>query len=429
MKLHVLILTHHFFPEFGGGAMMQYELARYLAASGHTVTVVTPIPYHHMVSANLPEPSRDENLEGFHVIRVKSHVTKKGSLIGRAFCEVLTDFDILFKGLRIKPVDILYIMPPPITLPFLAALIKWVRKSKLVLFLQDTFPEFLISMNVLSRRNICFKIARVIEKMTYRSVDYLGVHSPKNKSYIISRGVTESKVNVIPLWADTDFLGTQHHSSQFSDKYQLDQKFIVMYAGTIGFAVGAKTIPQAAKILESEKDIQFIVIGGGNKKKEMQEEINHLECTNILAFSPIPREELPDALASSDILLVMLRKEQSTNPNGYFKAVIPHKMLSDMASGRPLLLSAEVDSDAADLMRIANCGLSVPPEDPAALAEAILKMKHARKQRELWAKNGYEFARSQFDSSRQVQRMEEMFINVAAGRTYQFNDPWHPELN
>jgi glycogen synthase len=87
MKLHVLILTHHFFPEFGGGAMMQYELARYLAASGHTVTVVTPIPYHHMVSANLPEPSRDENLEGFHVIRVKSHVTKKGSLIGRAFAK------------------------------------------------------------------------------------------------------------------------------------------------------------------------------------------------------------------------------------------------------------------------------------------------------------------------------------------------------
>jgi glycosyltransferase involved in cell wall biosynthesis len=112
----------------------------------------------------------------------------------------------------------------------------------------------------------------------------------------------------------------------------------------------------------------------------------------------------------------MLRKEQSTNPNGYFKAVIPHKMLSDMASGRPLLLSAEVYSDAADLMRIANCGLSVPPEDPAALAEAILKMKHARKQRELWAKNGYEFARSQFDyqgRSKEWRRCSSMLRLVA----------------
>lgn len=77
MKLHVLILTHHFFPEFGGGATMQYELARHLAAVGHTVTVITPNPYHHMVAADIPEPSRDENLDGFHVIRVKSRATKK----------------------------------------------------------------------------------------------------------------------------------------------------------------------------------------------------------------------------------------------------------------------------------------------------------------------------------------------------------------
>lgn len=429
MKLHVLILTHHFFPEFGGGATMQYELARHLAASGHTVTVITPIPYHHMVSADMPEPSRDEFLDGFHVIRVKSHGTTNGSLIARAICEVLTDIDILVKGLRIKPVDILYIMPPPITLPFFAALIKWVRKSKMVLFLQDTFPEFLISMNLMSRRNICFKIARVIEKLTYRNVDYLGVHSPKNRAYIISRGVDERKVHVIPLWADTDFLGKQQRPTQLLSKYQLDHKFVVMYAGTIGFAVGAKTLPQAAKLLEREEDIQFVVIGGGNKKKEMQEEMNHLESTNILSFSPIPREDLPDVLASSDILLVMLRKEQSTNPNGYFKAVIPHKMLTDMSSARPVLLSAEVDSNAADLVHIANCGLTVPPEDPAAIAEAILRMKQDQKQRELWAKNGYEFVRRQFSASRQVERMEEMFINVVTGLPYQFNDPWHPESN
>lgn len=429
MKLHVLILTHHFFPEFGGGATMQYELAKHLAASGHQVTVITPIPYHHMVSADIPEPSRDENLDGFHVIRVRSHGTTKGSLIARAICEVMTDIDILFRGLKVKPVDILYIMPPPITLPFLAAIIKWVRKSKMILFLQDTFPEFLISMNLLSRKNICFKIARVVEKMTYWNVDYLGVHSPKNRSYIISRGVNESKVHVIPLWADTDFLCVKQRPAQFLNTHQLDHKFVVMYAGTIGFAIGAKTLPQTAKILEGEKEIQFVVIGGGNKKNEMQEEMNRLGTTNMMMFSPIPREDLPDALASSDILLVMLRKEQSNNPNGYFKAVIPHKMLSDMASGRPILLSAEMDSNAADLVRIANCGLTVPPEDPAALAEAILRMKQDEKQRALWAKNGYEFARNHFSSSRQVQKMEEMFISVAAGLPYQFNDPWHPEPN
>jgi len=425
VRLNILILTHHFFPEFGGGATMQYELAKHLAASGHTVTVICPIPYHHMISADMPQPSYDEHLDGFHVIRVKPRTTRKGLLIGRAVCEVLTDIDILFKGLRIKPVDILYLMPPPITLSFFAAIIKWIRKSKMILFLQDTFPEFLISMNVMTRRNICFKIARVIEKMTYRNVDYLGVHSPKNRSYIISRGVNESKVYVIPLWADTEFLGKQQQSTQFSNKYQLDHQFVVMYAGTIGFAIGARTLPQAAKILEPEQDIKFIVIGGGNKFKEMQDEINRLQNTNILLLPPIPREDLPDALATGDILLVMLRKEHSDNPNGYFKAVIPHKMLSDMASGRPLLLSAEPDSNAADLVRISNCGVTVPAEDPAALAEAIMKMKQDQVQRELWGKNGKEFALSQFSSSRQVQRMEEMFISVVAGQPYHFNDPWH----
>lgn len=179
---------------------------------------------------------------------MSNHVQqKKGLLIERAICEILTDLDILIKGLRITPVDILYIMPPPITLPFLAGLIKLVRKSKMILFLQDTFPEFLISMNVMSRRNILFKIARVIENAAYQNVDYLGVHSPKNRSYIISRGVNERKVHVVPLWVDTDFLGKQQHSTIFFNENQVDHKFVVMYAGTIGFAIGLKHFPGLPK--------------------------------------------------------------------------------------------------------------------------------------------------------------------------------------
>lgn len=424
MKLNILILAHNFPPEFGGGATMQFELASHLAHSGHHVTVIAPLPPHHIVDAAKKSVQTDEIMDGFHIVRITTPALSRTSVIRRAINEAVTDFLLAWRGLRVKPVDVLFIMPQTVTLALFSAVIKRMRKSVLLLYLQDIYPELLISMNVLTRNHLIFRLAKVFEKLAYHCVDTIGVHSPKNRNYVISCGIDEKKVQVIPLWVDTGFITDQSRHNHFSKANQLDRKFVVTYAGTVGFAMGAKTIPQAARILAGEEDIQFIVVGGGSKLGEMQEEIKRLALKNFLLFSPRPREELPEMLAACDVLLVLLRKELSENPNGYFKAVIPHKLLSNMASGRPILLSAEEQSDAARLVRLSRCGLVVPPEDPEAMADAILKMKKDHDQLATWGINGIQFARKHFDSIQQVKRIEDLFISLVTKSSYQFNDPW-----
>lgn len=427
MQLNVLILAHNFPPEFGGGATMQFELARHLAAAGHKVIVIAPLPSHHMISNDGSMISTEEVVEGVHVIRIKTPSSTITSILSRAFCELGTDFRLVMKGLHIKPVDILFIMPQTSFLAIFSKLIKWFRKSIIVLYLQDLYPEVLISMGLLSRKNLIFRAAKIVEKIAYHGMDYIGVHSPRNRSYVISCGIDEKKVNVIPLWVDTSFIEKHAIQKSFAEKNHLTKKFVVMYAGTVGFAMGSRTIPQTAKLLENEADLQFVVVGGGSKIIEMKEEIERLDLRNILVLPPQPRRELPDVLASCDLLLVLLRKEQSDNPNGYFRAVIPHKLLSNMASGKPILLSAEVDSDAAELIRNSKCGSVVPPEDPVALAEAVLAMMQDREKLPEWGQNGLEFVKNQFDSATQVKRMEDLFVKLIDKSAYSFNDPWYGE--
>jgi colanic acid biosynthesis glycosyl transferase WcaI len=421
--MHLLILTHHFYPEFSGAATMQYEFAKHLVSSGHRVTVVTSYSQHHMSVNNEPNQS-EELLEGIRIVRVRSLNWKRKTFIQRALQDFIIEFSFIIKGLQCSSIDIIFVMSPPITLPIMAAILKFFHKSLLILNVQDIFPELVIAMGILERNSLAIRFGEFLEKLAYSCADYLGVHSPKNRLHIVSCNVPEKKVGLVPLWLDTDLIKPQSRQNPFSDKYELNDKFVVMYAGTVGFAMGALTIPQVANLLSEEAAVQFVVIGGGNKLDEMNNEIKKLRVGNILILPPQPREDLPMVLASADVLLITLKKEITDNPNGYFRAVVPHKLLTNMASARPILLAVEETADAAEIVRISECGKVVPPEDPAALALAIMEMNENQRLLPNWGRNGRAFVCQHFDSKIQVEKIEKLLCSLHGDENYQLNNPW-----
>jgi colanic acid biosynthesis glycosyl transferase WcaI len=422
--MNIIILTHVFYPEFSGAATMQYELAKYMASAGHMVTVVTGCPGHHMSVNTKPLPP-EEILDGIRVVRVNPMIDlESNSFIKRFIGGFFRDISVVRKGLQCGPADVVFFMSPPITLPIVASIFKLLRRSVLVLNVQDMFPELVVAMGIIERKSLSMRLGELIERWAYSRVDYIGVHSPKNRLHIIASGVPEEKVHVLPLWVDTDFLVPRPRKNAFSESQGLNDKFVVLYAGTVGFAMGAHTIPQAAALLAGEKNIQFVVIGGGSKLDEMKEEMEHLGVNNILLLPIQPREDLPDVLASADVLLVTLRKEITDNPNGYFKAVVPHKLLTNMACARPILLAAEETSDAAEIIRLAQCGRIASPEDAVSLANTIRDMVENRELLTAWGQNGREFVRQHFDSKTQVERIEMLFRSLRGDKSYRMANPW-----
>jgi colanic acid biosynthesis glycosyl transferase WcaI len=426
--MYLLILTHTFPPNFSGSATMQYELAKHMASAGHQVTVVTSYSHHHM-SVNTRPLESEELMDGVRVLRVKSLNWSSDSFFQRFLGGLIMDFRLVNKGLHCGRPEVVFFMSPPITLPIIASLIKLFRKSILFLNVQDIFPELVVAMGILTRHSLAIRFGKLMEKLAYACADYIGVHSPKNRLHIIGCGVPEKKVHVLPLWVDTDLVKPLPRLNPFSKRYGLDDKFVILYAGTVGFAMGAQTIPQTASLLAGEKDIQFIVIGGGSKLDEMKDEIKTLGVNNILLLPLQPREDLPNVLASADILLITLRKEITDNPNGYFQAVIPHKLLTDMASGRPILLAAEERSDAVAIVRISQCGKIACPEDAVSTAKAVMEMYEHRELLSNWGQNGRKFACQHFDSKTQVERIEKWFLSLCSNKDYEMNNPWDEGSN
>jgi colanic acid biosynthesis glycosyl transferase WcaI len=193
------------------------------------------------------------------------------------------------------------------------------------------------------------------------------------REIIISKGISQEKISVVPVWADTDFVFPKNKDNEFRRKFKLAGKFVLLYTGNLGVASYLEDVLDAAELLNEEEGIQFILLGEGVKKKQLIESAKKKVLKNVMFLSYQPREEYPEVLASSDVGLVTL------NPvSGSFS--LPSKTFNIMASGRPILSIAMKNSDIDKLITMNVIGLNVPPGNPENLAKAIISLRNNNKE-------------------------------------------------
>ena len=149
-----------------------------------------------------------------------------------------------------------------------------------------------------------------------------------------------------------------------------------MYSGTISISSNRalERALEAAALLAGDREVVFVLVGEGLKKAALEEKAAALGLTNAVFLPFVPYPELPDLLASSDVLLVPLDRDKSD-------LSVPSKLYSFMAAGRPILGLASPDSEVARLLRENDCGLAASPDDPAAIAGAVRALKDAPERR------------------------------------------------
>ena len=140
-----------------------------------------------------------------------------------------------------------------------------------------------------------------------------------------------------------------------------------MYAGTIGYVSGAEVVLETAARLAGNRDVKFVFVGDGplveNLKREARE-----RCPGNAIFVPFQdRSLLSEVQAAADVSLVTMNKGK-----GHFS--VPSKVLAYMAAGRPIVASVDDNTETAEQIRRANCGMVVPAGDAQALSEAITRL-------------------------------------------------------
>ena len=410
--MNILMLTTVFPPEVRSAALLMGELAESLAHRGHRVTVITS------AAEGAVRPRKTsllgifvEDRCGVRVIRIPNfaiHRTHAPAFL-RGLGQILNAFAFLLAALCVKDVQVTLAYSPPLALGIVGALLHRLKRIPHVLNVQDLVPQYAIDLGILKNRSL-IRLLKEIERTVYRNVQLITVHSRGNAEYMAREGVASQKVAVVPNWVDTRLIRPASRETAYRQKAGLQGKFVVLFAGMLGFAQDVDTIVEAGTFLRSHRDILLLIVGDGVEKERLKEKARCLGLENVRFMPVVSNREYPEVVASADLCLATLQKS-------LLCPVVPSKLLGYMAAGKPIVASFPEGGDAPRVIREAGCGICVPPGDPARLAQAIAEAVANPAECRAWGERGRQFVETHHDRSGVVAQYESLFEQFTGGST------------
>lgn len=299
-------------------------------------------------------------------------------------------FGILFGPwlLRSRRYDAIFVYAlSPIFQAIPALLIGRLKKSPVIIWVQDLWPESLKATGYIKNPFLLKKIAWIV-RLIYKRADLILVQSRAFIPYINTLEPNKSTI-YYPNSVDNLFLMTAPSGTP-TEIPQLDQVFSIVFAGNIGTAQAVNVIVEAANLLRDNSAICFVVIGQGSRREWMQQQVEILGLKNLHLPGRFAMEAMPGIMQKAGALLVSLTDEP------IFAATVPNKVQAYMASGRPII--ASLNGEGARLVTEAGAGLTCAAGDAKALAAAALKLFHmTTAERAILGANGRRYFEREFD--------------------------------
>lgn len=406
--MRILIYSYNYDPEPIGIAPLMTELAEGLVKRGHEVRVVTGLP-------NYPERRIYPEYKGkLYIQEQKKGVTiqrcwlwirpKPGALglLDRVLQEVsfvVTSFPQALLGWR--PDVILVTIPSlPICVP--SALLGWLWQKPVVLNVQDILPEAAVRVGLIKNK-LLIRVFEILEKFAYSSSTKISVIADGFEENLRSKGVLKDKLEIIPNWVDVKFVcPLPKENNAFRMAYKLNDKFVVLYAGNIALTQGLETVIRAAIKLRHVPEIVFVIVGEEGALERLRKRCQDWGADNVLLRKFVRRRQLPTMLAAADVSLVV----QKSNVVSFN---MPSKIQLLLASGRAIVASVPKEGTAARAVQQSGGGIIVPPEDPDALASAILKLYNDPYETAMRGNKGREFAIKNYAFEQALNSYEKLF--------------------
>lgn len=409
--MKVLILHMRFHPDLTGTGPLVTDLATDLVELGNEVTVVTSMP--HYGRHELPPEYRGRllhrsNFNGVDLWRTFVYIPPNPSGFQRSINYLSYTFMSVVGGLMAEKPDVILCVNPPITVGFSGWLLGLARRAPVVFNVQDVWPDCLVIIDQL-RSPLLRRVFKHLEKFIYRVSARVTVLSEGMKENLMRKGVPAEKVVVIPNWANVEAIRPVERENSFREAHGLNGHFIVMFAGNLGFIAMLDNVIEAARLLQDEPHIQFLIVGEGNAKPGLVSLASELGLKNVRFLPTQPKDVLPEMLGAADLSLVTLNRHLG-------QLNVPSKTYSIMASARPVLASVPGDSEIARLVRVADCGLGVPPEDPRALAEAIRSLSRQPEKLLGFGANGRRYVKAYLDRRGLTAQYHQLLSQVAESK-------------
>jgi colanic acid biosynthesis glycosyl transferase WcaI len=374
--LNIVVLCPHFEPDVAPTGEVMTRIAHELVERGHRLHVITSLPWYQ---GHALEPGwdgqlvRTEHTAWGQISRVHPFPTDKRNIPARAMA--FGGFTALAAavGAGSAAPDVVLAMSPPLSLGPAAWAVARVRGVPFVFNIQDVFPDVAIELGLLRGARV-IAAARWLERTTYRLADAVTVLSDDLAENVRGKlagassdgGGDPRKVRVIPNFVDTEWITPGPKENAYRRDHGLEGRRVVMYAGNVGLSQSLDLVLGTARRVRDERpDVVFVVNGGGAARPALEAAAADLD--NVRFVDMQPKERLPEVLAAADVHVVPLKR-------GLAWSSVPSKLYSILAAGRPVVASVDEGTEVARTVERAGAGVAVPPEDPDAFHDAVVRL-------------------------------------------------------
>jgi glycosyltransferase involved in cell wall biosynthesis len=384
--LKFLFLTQYFAPEASAAPIRLGAIIRQLRRLGHDVEVVTAMPNYpvgRIFDAYRGKFYTCEIWEGIRVHRVWLYAAVgKG---WRRYLNYLTFTLLSFFGLmRAGKADCLFVESPPLSLSVPGFFYSRLRNVPFVFYVADLWPDAVRDNLDLNKEGVALKCARALELWSYRKADYVCAVTEGILSELQNRRVPQSKLLFLPNGVDLDQFAPMPPDHELMQELGLQNKEIVLYAGTHGYAHGLERILRAAKVLQERRpQCHFVFVGDGSAKPVTIRQAKELGIHNVSFLDPV----LPERV--SRLFSIALCGIVSLSESSISQHTRPVKSLTAMSCGRPVVYVGP--GEGGRLVKNANAGFVLERGDPDAIAEAICQLAADPRLAESLGRNGRKF--------------------------------------
>jgi colanic acid biosynthesis glycosyl transferase WcaI len=376
----LVVLCPHFAPDTAPTGVVMTRIVEELAALGHTVHVVTSLPWYrsHRIEAGWQgRLVRSERTPWGSITRVHPFPGRdKSNLVRRALgfgaFSLLAGLCCLRAGGWLRRSGAVIAMSPPLTLGLTGWVASRVRRCPMVFNIQDVFPDAAVETGAISNRTI-IAAASWLERVSYRAADAVTVLSDDLRDNVVAKLTAgrgdratgdrgEQTVHVIPNFVDTEAIVPADRATPYRAELGLGDGPVVLYAGNVGFSQSLDLVLAAARQLP---EVTFLINGNGAARPSL--EAAAADIANVRFADYIEPSRLSELLATGDVHVVPLRR-------GLGRVSVPSKTYSIMAAGRPVVASIDPGTAVPLILAESGGGVTVPPDDAAAFTDAIASL-------------------------------------------------------
>lgn len=365
--MKILVISQYFWPE----SFIINDVVRVLEEQGHEVVVATGKPNYpdgkifdgYCASGTMQE----RYLGKIEVFRVPLWPRGEGgakNLVFNYLSFVFAGLLFLPWMLRKREFDAIFVFAPsPILQAIPAVPLKWLKKAKLVLWIQDLWPESLEATGFIKNPYLLKAVGKLV-RFIYRCCDTLLVQSHAFFEPV-ARYASRDKIQYFPNSMDV------HHPQEALPipselRVLLDTYFCVVFAGNLGTAQALDTLVEAAMHLRDDPQVRMVFIGSGSRSEWLESQKRGLELDNLVLAGRFPSACMPQIFERSSALLVSL------NNSDIFAQTVPSKIQAYLAAGRPIL--ASMNGEGARVVSEAGAGMTSAAEEALPLVENIRRM-------------------------------------------------------